>query len=114
LRSRLFSSRSTASRMKPARDSFSSKTRSIRSSVPPGRRAGICSSLICFRPMPPTQLFLASQKARRAGNKAEAARLRAAYLEALKSNSFAAYWLESASASVAADYINGDFFTIKA
>jgi hypothetical protein len=64
--------------------------------------------------MTPTQLFLASQKARRAGNKVEAARLRAAYLEALKGDSFTAYWMESASASVAADYANGDFITIKA
>jgi|AraplaMF_Cvi_mMS_1032046.scaffolds.fasta_scaffold01564_23 hypothetical protein len=64
--------------------------------------------------MTPTQLFLASQKARRAGNKAEAARLRAAYLEALKGDWFATYWMESASASVAADYANGDFVTIKA
>lgn len=64
--------------------------------------------------MTPTQLFLASQKGRRAGNKAEAARLRAAYLEALKGDAFTAYWMESASASVAADYANGDFITIKA
>lgn len=52
LRSRLFNSLSTASRMKAAMDSFSIKTRSIRSLVPPGSRAGICSSLICVRPMP--------------------------------------------------------------
>lgn len=50
--SRRLSSRSTASRINAARDSLSSKTRSIRSSVPPIRRAGICSSLICLRPMP--------------------------------------------------------------
>lgn len=63
--------------------------------------------------MTPTELFLASQKARRAGNKAEAARLRSAYLAALKGNALASYWLESASASVAADYINGDAVTIR-
>ena len=63
--------------------------------------------------MTPTQLFLASQKARRAGNKAEAARLRAAYLDALKGDALSTYWLESASASVAADYINGDTVTIR-
>lgn len=52
--SRLLSSFSTASRRKSERFSLlsGSKTRSMRSSVPPGNRAGICSSLICFRPMP--------------------------------------------------------------
>lgn len=64
--------------------------------------------------MTPTQIFLASQKARRAGNHAEASRLRAAYLEALKGDSFTAYWMESASASVAADYANGDYVTVRA
>lgn len=51
--SRLLSSFSTASLMKLARFSFASRsrTRSMRSSVPPGNRAGVCSSLICFRPM---------------------------------------------------------------
>jgi hypothetical protein len=64
--------------------------------------------------MTPTQLFLASRKAARAGNRAEAARLRAAYLEALKGDKIAAYWLESASSSVMADYANGDVKIIKA
>lgn len=64
--------------------------------------------------MTPTQTFLASQKARRAGNHAEAARLRAAYLESLKGDSFTSYWMESASASVAADYANGDYVTVRA
>lgn len=50
--SRRLSSFSTASRIKPARLSFSTRTRSIRSSVPPGNRAGVSSSLICVRPMP--------------------------------------------------------------
>lgn len=49
--SRLFSSRSTAARKKPARLSLSSRTASIRASVPSTSRAGICSSLICFLPM---------------------------------------------------------------
>lgn len=49
--SRLASSRSTASLMKPATGSFSSSTESIRSRVPFGKRAGICSSLICVLPM---------------------------------------------------------------
>jgi len=51
--SRRFSSFSTASRRKSERFSFvsGSRTRSMRSSVPPGNLAGICSSLICFRPM---------------------------------------------------------------
>jgi len=53
--------------------------------------------------MTPTQLFLASQKARRA-----------AYHEALKGDAFALYWLESASSSVMADYANGDVVTIHA
>jgi hypothetical protein len=51
-RSRRFSSRSMAARMKSARFSPSSRTASIRSSVPPGSLAGVCSWLICFLPMP--------------------------------------------------------------
>jgi hypothetical protein len=64
--------------------------------------------------MTPTELFLASQKARRAGNRTEAARLRAEYTAALAGSPVARFWLESASSSVAADYVNGDFITIKA
>jgi hypothetical protein len=47
---RRFSSRSTASRMKSDRFSLSARTASILSSVPPGKRAGVCSSLIRGRP----------------------------------------------------------------
>lgn len=63
--------------------------------------------------MTPTELFLASRRAARAGNKTEAKRLRAAYIQALAGSPFAAYWLESASASVAADYANGNVVTIR-
>ena len=43
-------SRSTASRMKSERFSLSAKSASIRASVPSGKRAGVCSSLIFVRP----------------------------------------------------------------
>ena len=47
---RRFSSRSTASLMKSERFSPSFSTASILASVPPGKRAGVCSSLIRGRP----------------------------------------------------------------
>ena len=40
-----------ASRIRSERVSLSSKQASIRSSVPAGRRAGICSKFICLRPI---------------------------------------------------------------
>ena len=49
---RRFSSRSTASRMKSERLSPSAHAASIRASVPAGKRAGVCSSLIFGRPTP--------------------------------------------------------------
>jgi len=53
-RSRRFSSRSTASRKNSARGSFASRDASTRSSVPAGSLMIVCSSLICFLPMPVT------------------------------------------------------------
>lgn len=50
-RSRFFSSFSTACRMRSERFSPSSSTSSMRSSVPSGKRAGVCSWLICRLPM---------------------------------------------------------------
>jgi hypothetical protein len=50
LRSRLFSSLSTASLMRSERFSPSSRAESMRSSVPSGNRAGVCSWLIWGRP----------------------------------------------------------------
>ena len=48
--SRRSSSRSIASRMKSERFSFGRRTASMRASVPSGKRAGVCSSLIFVRP----------------------------------------------------------------
>lgn len=48
--SRRFSSASTASRMKSERFPLSPITASMRASVPAGKRAGVCSSLILGLP----------------------------------------------------------------
>ena len=47
---RRFNSASTASRIKSDRFSPSASAASMRASVPPGKRAGVCSSLILGRP----------------------------------------------------------------
>lgn len=51
LRSRLFSSRSTAKRIRSARLSLFSSAASMRLSVPAGNLAGVCSALIFLRPI---------------------------------------------------------------
>jgi hypothetical protein len=49
-RARRLISRSTAARMKSERFSLFANSSSIRSNVPDGNRAGVCSSLILVRP----------------------------------------------------------------